>query len=139
MKKIRNNLTKRRLSGGPHDSGSLRGLMHTIPLGLHRYQLQPNGDLIFWGGNPAADRILGIDHSALIGQPIEAAFPNLAQADILDAYRQIAQNGGGFERELVTYQDEKVAGIYKIQAFQDRPAGVAVLFQDIRRRLMGGQ
>jgi PAS domain S-box-containing protein len=107
-------------------------LIGAFPLGLHRYQCQPNGDLIFMGGNPAADQILGIDHRTLIGKPIQAAFPNLVQTDLPEVYRQIAQTGSSLEREFVTYQDGQVKGIFKIQAFQTGPANMAVLFQDIR-------
>ncbi len=106
-------------------------LCNTLPLGLHQYQLQPSGELIFLGGNPAADKILGIDHQAYVGKPIETVFPYLAHTEIPDAYRQIARNGGSIERELVNNQEKQIAGFFKIQAFQMGPNYVSVLFQEI--------
>jgi PAS domain S-box-containing protein len=125
------NLSRRHLPIGLKHANPVNELVDTFPLGLHQYQLEPDGALIFRGGNPAADRILGIDHQSLIGKQIEVAFPSLAHTDIPDAYRQVAKNGNGFERELVTYQDEQMAGIFKVQAFQTGPDCMAVLFQDI--------
>lgn len=72
----------------------VRGFLDVIPLGLHPYQLQVTGELIFRGANFAADRILEIDHRALIGKSIEVVFPNLAHSEIPAAYRQITSNGG---------------------------------------------
>ena len=108
------------------------GLLNALPLGLHQYHLGPDGGLIFLGGNTAAGQILGIDHQALVGKTIETAFPNLAQTEIPDAYRQIAKNGGQLEREVVTYHDGQMDGIFKVLAFQTSPGCMAVLFQDIR-------
>ena len=130
-KNQKTNLCRRRVPITHKHAYPVFDLANKIPLGLHQYQLEPDGTLIFRGGNPAGDRILGIDHRALIGEPIEVAFPNLAPTDIPDAYRNVVKTGSSFERELVTYQDEQVAGIFKIQAFQTGPDRMAVLFQDI--------
>ena len=130
-KNQKTNLSRRHLPISRKHASPVLELVDTIPLGIHQYQLEHDGALIFRGGNPAADQILGIDHRALIGKPIEVAFPNLDHTDIPDAYRQVAKTGNGFERELVTYQDEQVAGIFKLQAFQTGPDRMSVLFQDI--------
>jgi PAS domain S-box-containing protein/putative nucleotidyltransferase with HDIG domain len=120
-------------------SDPLHRLMDSLPLGLHQYTLHASGELIFSGANSAADRILGIEHQSLIGKPIETAFPNLAHTETADMYRQIARNGGRYEREFLTYQDEQVAGTFKVQAFQTGPACMAVFFQDISHQKQAEQ
>ena len=140
MKNMRKTITRQRLLQRRRDHlDSLSGWMDAIPFGLHHYQLRPDGGLIFRGGNPAADRILGIDHQSLIGKTIEEAFPHLAHTHIPDAYRKVAKNGGIFERASVNYQDKNIEAAFKIQAFQTSPACMAVLFQDIREKKQAEQ
>lgn len=58
-----------------------RSIIEFLPIGMHLYQLEQDGRLVFTGSNPAADRILGIDNSIFIGRSIEEAFPALAATD----------------------------------------------------------
>lgn len=54
-----------------------QNIINSLPLGMHMYTLDDDDRLIFTGYNPAADTILGTDHSKLIGKTIEEAFPDL--------------------------------------------------------------
>ena len=95
-----------------------RRLVASIPVGLHRYRLHGDGQLVFAGANPAADTILGVDHRPFVGQTIEEAFPSLAGTEIPNAYRRAASEGLPWHDESVVYSDGRVAGAFLVHAFQ---------------------
>jgi PAS domain S-box-containing protein len=112
----------------------IRALVEAAPLGLHQYELLPDGKLIFRGANPSADHILGINHQELIGLPIEDAFPAHRQSEIPSLYRQVALAGVPYFCEQVAYQDNQIRGVFEIHAFQTAPSHMAVFFQDITEK-----
>ena len=105
------------------------------PLGLHAYQLDAADRLILTGANPAADSILGLRHSALLGLGIEEAFPGLAATGIPATYRRVCRDGKPWRSEHVDYFDGRIRGAYEVIAFRTGPRTMAVLFEDIRERL----
>jgi signal transduction histidine kinase len=107
-----------------------QSFIDSSPMGIHLYRLEPDGRLVLTGANPAADRILGIDHEPLVGRLIEEAFPSLAATDVPDQYRRICREGVPWNREEVVYQDEKIRGVYQVHAFQTAPRHMATLFLD---------
>lgn len=108
-----------------------RNVIEYSPFGMHFYELLDNGDLIFTGANPAADTILGMDHSLLIGKPLEEAFPGLVDTQIPKKYRQIAKEGG-FWHDEQTYSDSgEIHGSYTMQVFQIQPGIIVAAFFDI--------
>jgi PAS domain S-box-containing protein len=112
-----------------------RAAVEAAPLGMHFYRLEPDGRLVFIGSNPAADRILGMDHAACLGKTIEKAFPPLAATEVPDRYRQVARDGVPWHSETVTYQDERVVGAYEVDAFPVAPGEVVAVFQDVTVRI----
>jgi PAS domain-containing protein len=98
------------------------------------YTLEPDGQLVFRGGNPAGDRLLGIDHDQLVGRTIEEAFPALAATDIPARYRAIAAGGPPWNADQVVYQDERVAGAFEVHAFHTAPGQMTVMFMDVTER-----
>jgi len=111
-----------------------RRLVASIPVGLHRYGLGADGRLVFGGANPAADAILGIDHSRLVGRTLEEAFPALAGTPLPDAYRKAAIEGVPWRNEEVSYADGRISGAFLVQAFQTAPGEMAVAFLDVTER-----
>jgi PAS domain S-box-containing protein len=107
----------------------------SIPLGIHTYRLEPDGRLVFTGGNPAADRILGIDHTTLVGKTIEQAFPPLGATEIPRRYREVAATGTPWRTEQVDYKDERIQGAFEVHAFSTGPGRMAVGFADITARV----
>jgi len=108
-----------------------RNIFESSPMGIHMYSLKPDNRLIFTGANPAADQILNIDCSKLIGKTIEDAFPPLADTEVSRRYRSAAKNGKPWSSQLVEYEDERISGIFEIYAFQTSPGNMAVMFSDI--------
>ncbi|OPX61761.1 MULTISPECIES: PAS domain S-box protein [unclassified Methanoregula] len=108
-----------------------RSIVENSPLGMHFYELKPDRSLIFTGANPGADRILGVDHSRFVGQPIERAFPLLTKTDIPEQYRAVAENGGIWQKEQVVYDGNEIRGVYSVIAFRTAPGSMVAVFEDI--------
>jgi two-component system cell cycle sensor histidine kinase/response regulator CckA len=124
-------------TGAPRDGdGRYHRVVDAAPMGMHLYRLEPGGRLVLVDANAAADRILGIDHRALLGRTVEAAFPALVGTALPDRYRAIARGGPAWSTELVEYADETIRGAFEVHAFQTGPDEMAALFLDVgpRRR-----
>ena len=77
-----------------------RNVVQASPLGIQLFKLEDDGRLIFQEANPAADRILGVDHAGFIGQTFEEVFPDLIDTEIPERYRLAAARGESWESEL---------------------------------------
>jgi len=112
----------------------LRQIVENVPWGAHTYELDPGGRLLFVAGNPAADRILGVDHRRFAGLSIESAFPGLTETEVPERYRQVAAGGERWEQEVVRYRDDHVDGVFEVVAFQTGPRRVTAFFRDITEK-----
>jgi PAS domain S-box-containing protein len=110
-----------------------RSIVDSSPMGIHLYRLEPPDRLVFLGTNPAGDRILGFPVNALAGRTVEEAFPGLAGTEVPDRYRRICAVGGTWTSE-VTYSDDRVRGVYAVNAFQTAPGMMAAMFLDVTER-----
>jgi PAS domain S-box-containing protein len=112
----------------------LRSTIESAPFGAHSYELEADGRLIFSGYNPAANRILGIDHALMMGKTIEEAFSGLVGTPIPDQYRCVAANGERYDDEQVAYSKDQIDGAFEVHAFQTAPNRMTVFFRDITER-----
>jgi two-component system cell cycle sensor histidine kinase/response regulator CckA len=113
--------------------GRFRSIVESSPMGIHLYRLEPPDRLVFTGSNPAGDRILGFPVNPLAGRPLQEAFPGLAGTEVPDHYRRICAEGGSWMSE-VTYRDDRVRGVYEVNAFQTAPGTMAAMFLDVTER-----
>ena len=111
-----------------------RNIVRNTPLGIHMWDLQPGGALVFKGANPASDKMLGISCEDRIGKPVELAFPGLAGTDIPDQYRRVATTGTPWFFEQVEYDDQQISGAFEVYAFQVKPGSMAAMFLEITER-----
>jgi PAS domain S-box-containing protein len=112
-----------------------RAVIESAPLGMHFYILDDEGRLVFVGGNPAADDVLGIDHSELTGKTIEEAWPRLVDTPVPDIYRRIAAHGGSWHSDDLEYEERgRLVGSFDVRAFQTAPNAVGVMFAEISDR-----
>ncbi len=111
-----------------------RSIIDSSPMGVLLYYLDPQDRLLFTGANAAADRILGINNSAIIGKTIEEAFPGLAETEIPEHYKRICNTGGTWDSEQIDYEDENINGAFEVYAFQTTPKTMAVFFLEITER-----
>lgn len=110
-----------------------RQIVECSTRGMYFYCLEDNDRLVFIGSNPAADKIIGINHFSLIGKTIEEAFPNLADTEIPDRYKRIARGECGPTQFDIEYKDEKVSGYYDVHVFLTEKNTITVNFTDISR------
>jgi PAS domain S-box-containing protein len=111
-----------------------RNIIESIPVGMHMYQLEPDGSLIFAGANPAADDILGVDNSQFVRKTIEQAFPALADTEVPEKYRLAASRGEAWSTDQIMYEENQIVGAFEIQAFQTSPGRMVAAFVDITER-----
>ena len=112
-----------------------RRIIEGSPTGIHLYELGPGDALVFLGANPAADRILGIEHAHLVGQTIDDVFPGLSESGVPESYREVAQTGNPWHADLVTYRDRRIEGAYEAWAYSIGAGRIVVQFVDIADRL----
>ncbi len=111
-----------------------RQMIENAPIGMHFYELDGEGRLIFTGANPAADRILGLDNSRYIGMEIGKAFPNLKDTDVPEFYKNAALSNRAWIAEQLEYKDNKISGAFEVKAFQTAPGKMVATFSDITQR-----
>ena len=109
-------------------------VVNVSPFGMHMYRLEADGRLILEAANPAADWLLGIDHSKLLGKTIEEAFPSLANTEVPEQYRRIAAHGERWHNESITYKDNRIEGAFEVVAFQRSLMKMAAVFMNITDR-----
>jgi PAS domain S-box-containing protein len=113
---------------------TFRNIVDCTPMGIHRYKLTDDDRLIFTDANPAAEDILRLDHTQLIGLTLEQAFPALTDTDIPDRYRRICAGGEPWHLDQANYVDGRINGWYEVHAFQTAPGEMATMFRDISDR-----
>jgi PAS domain S-box-containing protein len=123
------NLTERKRA-----EEKFRNIVNASPMGIHIYQLEDDGRLVFSGNNRAADRLLGADNSAFIGLTIEEAFPALRDTEVPERYRRAARDGENWRTEHIDYHDGMISGAFEVYAFQVSQGMTAVLFNEITKR-----
>lgn len=111
-----------------------RSVVESTPMGMLFYELVSEEQLVLIGANPAADSILGLCHTELIGKTIEEVYPALADTEIPERYREIAKSGIKFHSDEVAYDDGRVQGVFEVHAFQSGPRRVSVMFLDVTER-----
>ena len=103
-------------------------IIQSSPLGVHIYEFS-EGELYICGYNPAADEILNIDHSKLLGMKIEDAFPTIGS--IKEAYINVIKTGESWKSKLVNYKDDNIKGAFNVYAFRTHENKMATNFEDV--------
>ncbi|MBW8332048.1 MAG: PAS domain S-box protein [Prolixibacteraceae bacterium] len=111
-----------------------RNIVESSPIGKYFYHLEEDGNLIFMGSNPSADKIIGVDHQTLIGKTIQEAFPNLAQTQVPEIYAQIARGEIGTQFFEIEYFENQINGFFQVTVFRIGNNSIAVDFMDISDR-----
>lgn len=111
-----------------------RNVIVSSPYGMHFYELRPDRSLIFTGANPSADQILRMSHIPIVGKTLESAFPALAGTEVPEQYRHVAEHGGTWQSEQLSYQGGSINGVFAVTAFQTSPGSMAAMFVDVTER-----
>ncbi len=111
-----------------------RRMIESVPLAMHLYRLDSDERLIFTGANPAADQLFDMKHEQFIGEPIETAFPSLAETEFPANYSRVANTGDHWRTTQIKSEDDQVVKAYEIRAFGISSNWVAVAFIDFTER-----
>lgn len=111
-----------------------RNIIECLPMGLHMYQSETDGQLRFMGANPAADQILGVDNTQYIGQTIHEAFPQMGETEVPERFQTIAEKGGVWHKEDIVYKDKRIRRAVEYSNFQTSPGKMVSLFTDSTER-----
>ncbi len=110
-------------------------IVESSPMGMHMYTLTREDELILTGANPAADRILGVDHKQFAGMSLEEAFPPLQHTEIPARYREVVHTGVTWTTEQILYEDDQISGAFEVIAFRSGPRNLTVNFLEVTARL----
>lgn len=111
-------------------------VINSTPIGFHNYVLE-NDKLILDSFNPAADKILNINHSDLKGKTLEEAFPGLKTTSIPQIYKEIALGKRKYFTEVRCYEDDKIGrAFFRVNSFPTEKNCLTVTFEDITEQLM---
>ncbi|UCF88636.1 MAG: PAS domain S-box protein, partial [bacterium] len=111
-----------------------RSIVESSPMGIHMYRLDEDDRLIFLGSNPAADKILGVNHQQYLGMVMEEAFPGSIGTEIPNRYREVCLSGKPWQSEHVNYTDDEISGAFEVYAFRTGHRLMSVLFLDNTER-----
>lgn len=111
-----------------------RSIVNSSPSAMYLYRLHEDGRLELTSANPAADKIIGIGHAALIGLSIEEAFPALIDTEVPDMYRAVARGDIESQTFEMPYEDDRTTGYFSVTVFRTEPGTVAVDFIDVTSR-----
>lgn len=114
-------------------------MVQDSPLPVYIWRLEPDGQLVFAGANPAADRVLGIDSRRFAGMTLEQAFPTVVGTDIPAGFRYVAAGGGSWSASELAYPDDPIPRIFEMHAYRISTGIVAVNFADITERQRAAQ
>jgi len=112
-------------------AGAFRALVEAAPFGIHLYQLEPDGRLVITGTNTAADRILGVESTRLLGKTTEEAFEGAEQTAIPDQLRKVTRTGVPWKAVHSRGTGAWIGSALEVHAFPIGASEVAVAFRDI--------
>lgn len=113
---------------------TFQNIVESSPSAMYFYTLDQDNRLILTGANPAADRVIGISHSELIGKTLQEAFPNLSATELPSLYTKIAEDQLPAQHFEIPYEDNRFKGYYDVYVFLTSPRHIAVTFLDITDR-----
>ena len=116
-----------------------RRAVESSPIGKQLYQLNENGVLILLKANTSADKILGLDHSSMVGKIIQQAFPRLAKTDIPDRFRRIAKGELDMQRFEIKDPSDQIDQYLEVTAFRIAETTIVVYLIDITQRKLSEQ
>jgi signal transduction histidine kinase/CheY-like chemotaxis protein len=104
------------------------------PVGMQFFRLEEDGRLRLAGANPAADKLLGVDHSKLMGRSIEEAFPSTEGSGFVEHLCGTARSGTPLRMEMVDPREGMGQGAFEVIATRSEPGMVVVMYLDITER-----
>jgi two-component system CheB/CheR fusion protein len=114
-----------------------REISHHMPVGLLVHQVDEAGEFRLESCNPEAERIIGAGRQQLAGNRFEEIWPAAERLGVVSHLRKVVETGNACDLEEVHYRDERLEGVYRLQAFLLPDQRLAVSLEDLgeRRRM----
>ncbi|MBX2974548.1 MAG: PAS domain S-box protein [Ignavibacteriaceae bacterium] len=116
-----------------------QSIVYSSPYGMQMYELQEEDKLVLIGANPAADKILGLEHNSKIGLTIEEAFPSLIETEIPTKYKEVLKKKRVWKKEQIIYEDATRKSAFEVFAFTVSENQMVASFLEITDRLQKEQ
>jgi anti-anti-sigma regulatory factor/HAMP domain-containing protein len=111
-----------------------RNIIEHLPIGMHLFHLEPDGELVFDGANPSGSDIINGVTEDLVGMPIEDAFPGLTSTELATHYHEVVSEGATWQTEEISLAGARLSGDYAIYAFQTSPGNMVSAWIDVGER-----
>lgn len=109
-----------------------RQLFENMSDGVAMYEVAGDGeDFIFLEINRAAERILRIDRSAVIGKPVIKLFPGIQELGLAEVFRRVWKTGDSEYHPTRHYRDDRIA-LWVDNFVMKLPNGeIVTIFEDL--------
>ncbi|MCB2216336.1 CheR family methyltransferase [Desulfofustis glycolicus] len=111
-------------------------ISENIPVGLLVYRLDESGCFVLESGNPEAERLVGFAVDDWLGSSFEDIWPASEQHNFVDCFRKVVKTGETCVLDRVSYQDERLAGDFRVHAFRIPDDRLVVSFKKYGRQSM---
>ncbi|MFP4349252.1 MAG: chemotaxis protein CheB [Desulfococcaceae bacterium] len=109
-------------------------IIRHMPAGMFQYLLTESGDLVLESGNPEAERITGLSAEDWVGRSFREIWPNADRDGLFHRFVEVMNTGETCYAKQVEYRDERLGGVFRVQAFRLPGDRLAVTFDDITER-----
>jgi len=106
-------------------------IVRAIPSGLFIYQFKEPDQLILLSGNPKAEQLTGLKVQNLIGLEFNQIYPKAKEIGLTEKFINVIRTGQEYDTEDTVYQDERIAGAFRIRVFCLPGQRLAVGFENI--------
>lgn len=111
-----------------------RSVVEANPLGMHFYSMSENGSIILTGANPAADKMLHINHQSVLGKPLQEIFTGFSESQVA-FIRSVFIDKKPIYTEQIEYHDEHFQGTLEAFLFPLSFDSVVCIFNDVTERI----
>lgn len=110
-----------------------KDIINSIPSGLFIYQFVEPDKLILISGNPAAEKLTGINSQLWKGKEFNEIWPAAKDNGITQKWLNVIYENKNIELEDVYYNDDRLTGAYRIRVFNIPSEKLGVAFEDITK------
>ena len=109
-------------------------ILEAIPSGLFVYAFEPPDRLLLQQANPEATRLTGVSIEKWRDREFDEIWPAAHEQGLKEMFMMPLVTGSAYETEEVTYQDGRLAGVYRVRTFSLPGNRLGVAFEDVTKR-----
>lgn len=106
-------------------------IVRSIPSGLFVYRFESPDRLILLDGNPASEKLTGINLKECRGKEFNEIWPNARNKGIFQAFIQVMKTGRQLTTIDLDYQDNRLQGAFRTSVFLMPGERLGVAFENI--------